>query len=50
MEGTEEEARVFFTEKRVEAFRKTPTKKGFVEERGFSKSISPFKEEVERRG
>ena len=37
-------------EKRVKAFRKTLSKKGFVEERGFRELIPPFKEEVERRG
>ena len=31
-------------------FQKHLTKKGFVEERGFKELVSPFKEEIERRG
>ena len=44
------EARVFFTEKGAKVFRKTLTRKGFVEERGFKELVPPFKEEVERKG
>ena len=44
------EARVFLSNKGVEAFKKSLTKKGFVEERGFRELVTPFKEEVERRG
>ena len=33
-----------------EVFRKNLVKKGFVEERGFKEIMSPFKEEIERRG
>ena len=50
MEGTEEEARVFLTEKWAEAFRKTLAKKGFIKERGFRELIPLFEEKVERRG
>ena len=44
------EARVFFTNKGEEAFKKILAKKGFVEERGFKELVLPFKEQVERRG
>ena len=44
------EARAFYSNKGVEAFKKHLAKKGFVEERGFKKLISPFKEEVKKRG
>ena len=42
MEGTEEEARVFLTEKWAEAFRKNLAKKGFIKERGFRELIPLF--------
>ena len=44
------EARVFLSHNGAEAFEKSLTKKGFKEERGFKKQVSPFKEVVERRG
>ena len=44
------EARVFLSNKGAEAFEKSLAKKGFKEERGFKKQVSPFKEVVERRG
>ena len=44
------EARVFLSNKGAEAFKKSLAKKGFVEERGFRELVTPFKEEVERRG
>ena len=40
----------FYSEKGVNSFKKYLSKKGYVEERGFKKLLSPFKEEVERRG
>ena len=45
-----EEARAFYSKKGADAFKKHLPKKGFVEERGFKKLISPFKEEVEKTG
>ena len=50
IEGESGEARVFFTNKVAKAFKKSLTKKGFVEERGFKELVPPFKEEIERRG
>ena len=44
------EARAFYPDKGAEAFKKHLVKKGFVEERGFKKLVSPFKEEVEKKG
>ena len=49
MEGYVVNVRVFFTNKGVENFKKTFTKKGFVEERGFKELVPPFKEEIKRR-
>ena len=46
----EGDARAFYSNKEEEAFKKHLTKKGYVEERGFKQLVSPFKEEVERRG
>ena len=42
--------RAFYYNKGEEDFKKNLAKKGDVEERGFKKLLSPFKEEVERRG
>ena len=42
------EERAFFMEKREEAFKKSLTKKGFVEEIGFKELVLPFKEDIER--
>ena len=50
MEGDSRRARVFLTDKGVEIFKKTPSKKGFICERGFKELVLPFKEEIERRG
>ena len=44
------EARVFLSDKGEEDFKKSLAKKGFVEKRGFRGLVTPFKEEVERRG
>ena len=44
------DARVFYSNKRAEAFKKYLTKKGFIDGRGFKKLVLPFKEEVEIRG
>ena len=44
------DARVFFTNKGAENFKKILVKKGFVEERGFKELVFPFKEEVEGKG
>ena len=46
----EGEARTLYSDKGAEAFQKHLTKKGFVEKRGFKQLVSPFKEEIERRG
>ena len=46
----EGEVRAFYSNKGAEAFQKHLEKKGFVEERGFKQLVSPFKEEIERRG
>ena len=40
----EGEAKAFYSNKGAEAFQKHLAKKGFVEERGFKKLVSPFKE------
>ena len=50
IEVEEREARAFYFNKGEEAFKKHLAKKGYVEERGFKQLVSPFKEEVERRG
>ena len=42
--------RVFLSNKGAEVFKKSLDKKGFVEERGFRKLVSPFKEIEERKG
>ena len=44
------EARAFYSKNRADSFKKHLAKKGFVEERGFKKLVSPFKEKVEKRG
>ena len=46
----EGEAKAFYSNKGEEAFKKHLAKKVYLEERGFKKLVSPFKEEVERRG
>ena len=46
----EGEAQAFYSKNGVEAFLKHLAKKGFVKERGFKKLVSPFKEEIEKRG
>ena len=46
----EEEAKAFYSNKGAEAFQRHLAKMGFVEERGFKQLVSPFKEEIERRG
>ena len=46
----EEEARAFYCNKGAETFQKYLAKKSFMEERGFKELVSPFKEEIERRG
>ena len=50
VEGDLGGARVFLTDKGVKVFRKTLTKKGFIDEREFKELVPPFKEEIERRG
>ena len=50
MEGGTRVEKVFLFGKGVETFKKTLANKGFIEERGFKESMSPFKEEIERRG
>ena len=50
MEGDAEGASVFLTNKGAKIFKKTPTKKGFIGERGFKEMVPPLKEEIERRG
>ena len=50
VEVEEGEARAFYSNKGAETFHKHLAKKGFVEERGFKKLVSPFKEEIELRG
>ena len=44
------DARGFYSDRGVEAYKKHLMKKGFVEEREFKKLVAPFKEEIERRG
>ena len=44
------EARAFYSDKGVEEFKKHLTKKRFMEDKGFKKRVSPFKDEVEKRG
>ena len=46
----EGEARLSTLTKEAETLQKHLTKKSFVEERGFKDLVSPFKEEIERRG
>ena len=46
----EREARAFYSHKGAEVFQKHLAKKSFVEERGFKELVSPFKEDIERRG
>ena len=43
------EARVFLYDKGAETFKKTLSKKGFIEEMGLKELVPPFKEEIERR-
>ena len=47
MEGDVGGVRVFLTDKGAEIFKKTLTKKGFIGERGFKETLTPFKEEIE---
>ena len=42
VEGESREVRVFFTNKGVEAFKKSLARKGFVEESGFKELVPPF--------
>ena len=44
VEGESGGARVFLSDKGVEVLRKTLSKKGFIEERGFRELVPPFKE------
>ena len=44
------EVSAFYSEKGAKAFQKHLVKKGFVEDRGFKKLVSPFKEEIENKG
>ena len=44
------DARAFYSDKGAEGFNKHLAKKGFVEEKGFKKHLSPFKEEIGRKG
>ena len=44
------DARGFYSDRRVEDYKKHLAKKGFVEERGFKKLVAPFKEEIEKKG
>ena len=46
----EGEVRAFYSKKGAKAFEKHLAKKSFVEERGFKQLVSPFKEEIKRRG
>ena len=46
VEGESGGARVFLSDKGAEAFKKTLTKKGFIEERGFKELVPPFREEI----
>ena len=49
MEVEAGEVRVFITENGVETFKKTLSKKGFIEERELKELVLPFKEEIEKR-
>ena len=49
IEVEEGEARAFYSRKGEEAFKKHLAKKG-LEERGFRELVSPFNEEVEKKG
>ena len=49
MEGDSGGARVFLTYRGAEIFKKTLSKEGFINERGFKELVPPFKEENERR-
>ena len=44
------EARAFYFDKGAQEFKKHLAKKGFVEDRGFKKLVSPFKDEIKKRG
>ena len=46
----EGEPKAFYSNKGEEACKKHLAKKRYVEERGFKQLVSPFKEEVERKG
>ena len=50
VEGDSRGVEVFLTNKGAEIFKKTFAKKGFIGERRFKELVSPFKEEIERRG
>ena len=50
MEGDSEGVEVFPTDKGEEIFKKILAKKRFIGERGFKELVSPFNEEIERRG
>ena len=50
VEGESGGAERFLTNKGAKIFKKTLTKKGFIGDRGFKELVSPFKEEIERRG
>ena len=50
MKGGAGVEKAFLSDKGGETFKKTLTKKGFIEERGFKELVPPFKEEIERRG
>ena len=41
------DARAFYSDKVLEAYKKYLVNKGFVEERGFKKFVASFKEEIE---
>ena len=49
MEVEAGEVRVFITENGVETFKKTLSKKGFIEESELKEFVLPFKEEIEKR-
>ena len=44
------EAKAFYLEKGANSFKNYLTQKRFMEERAFKKLVSPFKEEIKRRG
>ena len=46
----EGEAKTFYYDKGAKVFQKHLAKKGLMGERGFKQLVSPFKEEIERRG